>query len=98
MAGSPPLLPASSSQRTAFVGRSLGERVKRKSPRRVTLNSIDRLLLVWLYRLAPGVLDALKIIRPETVLRWHRQGSEPIGAGNRDRAAVGRRCQRTFAA
>jgi len=24
-----------------------------------------------LYRLAPGVLDALKIVRPETVIRWH---------------------------
>jgi hypothetical protein len=28
---------------------------------------------VW-YRLAPGVLDALKIVRPETVIRWHRAG------------------------
>src|SRR6267154_6320377 len=26
------------------------------------------------YRLAPGVLDALKIVRPETVIRWHRAG------------------------
>jgi hypothetical protein len=26
------------------------------------------------YRLAPGVLDALKIIGPETLLRWHRAG------------------------
>src|SRR5436305_11474176 len=24
--------------------------------------------------MAPGVLDALKIIRPETLLRWHRAG------------------------
>jgi transposase InsO family protein len=41
---------------------------------RVALGSIDRLLLVGLYRLAPGVLDALKIIRPETLIRWHRAG------------------------
>ena len=34
----------------------------------------DRLLLVGLYRLAPGILDALKIIRPERVIRWHRAG------------------------
>jgi hypothetical protein len=33
---------------------------------------MDRLLLVGLYRLAPGTLDALKIIRPATLLRWHR--------------------------
>src|SRR5262245_39248497 len=35
--------------------------LRRKSPKRVALGSIDRLLLVGLYRLAPGVLDALKI-------------------------------------
>ena len=40
--------------------------MQRSSPKRVTLSSVDRLLLVALYRLAPGVLDALKIIRPET--------------------------------
>ena len=27
-----------------------------------------------MYQLAPGVLDALKIVRPETVIRWHRAG------------------------
>ena len=48
--------------------------LQRKSPKRVTLSSIDRLLFVGLYRLAPGSLDALKIIRPATVLRWHRAG------------------------
>src|SRR6266513_1457642 len=48
--------------------------LRRKSPKRVALRSIDRLLLVGLYRLAPGVLEALKIIRPETLLRWHRAG------------------------
>jgi transposase InsO family protein len=48
--------------------------LRRKSPKRVDLNSIDRLLLVGLYRLAPGVLDALKIVRPETLMSWHRAG------------------------
>ena len=38
--------------------------LQRKASKRVVLNSIDRLLLVGLYRLPPGVLDALKIIRP----------------------------------
>ena len=40
----------------------------------MALSSIDRLLLVGLYRLAPGVLEALRIIRPETLMRWHRAG------------------------
>jgi hypothetical protein len=48
--------------------------LRRKSPKRVALNSIDRLLLVGLYRLAPTVLDALKIVRPETLMCWHRAG------------------------
>src|SRR5262245_36048338 len=61
--------------------------LQRRSPKRVILGSIDRLLLVGLYRLAPGTLDALKIIRPATLLRWHRVGfraywrwkSRPLG-------------------
>jgi hypothetical protein len=72
--------------------------LRRKSPKRVALSSIDRLLLVGLYRLAPKVLDALKIIRPETLLRWHRTGSEPFGAGNLGHTVAGRRYRRTFAA
>ena len=57
--------------------------LRRSCPKRATLSNIDRLLLVGLYRLAPGVLDALKIIRPATLLRWHRAywrwKSRPLG-------------------
>ena len=48
--------------------------LRRKSPTRVRLWNIDRLLLVWLYRLYPSLLDAIIIVQPETVLRWHRHG------------------------
>src|SRR5713101_4985875 len=48
--------------------------LRRKSPQRLSFSSIDRLVVAGLYRLAPGVLDALKIVRPETVIRWHRAG------------------------
>jgi hypothetical protein len=48
--------------------------LRRKSPQRLTFTSIDRLVFAGLYRLAPGVLDALKIVRSETVIRWHRAG------------------------
>ena len=34
----------------------------------------DRLLFVWLYRPFPSVLDAVMIVQPETVIRWHRKG------------------------
>jgi hypothetical protein len=45
--------------------------LRRKAPTRVAFNSIDRLVFAGPYRLVPGVLDALKILKPETVIRWH---------------------------
>jgi len=48
--------------------------LQRKSPQRVAFSNIDRLVFVELYRLAPGMLEALKIVRPETLIRWHRMG------------------------
>ena len=48
--------------------------LRRKSPQRLTFTSIDRLVFAGLYRVAPSALDALKIVRPETVIRWHRAG------------------------
>ena len=40
----------------------------------MSLWNIDRLLLVWLNRLYPSLLDAIIIVQPETVIRWHRRG------------------------
>jgi len=48
--------------------------LRHKSPKRVAVGNIDRLLFVGLYRFFPKVLDALEILKPETVLRWHRAG------------------------
>jgi hypothetical protein len=48
--------------------------LRRKAPKRVALRSIDRLVFAGLYCLAPGALNALKILKPETVIRWHRAG------------------------
>src|SRR6516165_10109933 len=48
--------------------------LRRKSPKRLAFSGTDRLVFVTLYRLAPGILDALKILKPETVIRWHRAG------------------------
>jgi hypothetical protein len=43
--------------------------LQRKSAERA-----EELVFAGLYRLVPGVLDALKILKPETVIRWHRAG------------------------
>src|SRR3979490_706543 len=48
--------------------------LQRKSTERAAFKSIDRLVFTGLYRLVPGVLDALKILTTETVIRWHRAG------------------------
>src|SRR6266851_7053762 len=48
--------------------------LRRQSSKRFSFGNFDRLVFVGLYRLVPGIVDALAIIRPETVIRWHRAG------------------------
>jgi transposase InsO family protein len=43
-------------------------------PPKPKLTVADRLLFVWLYRLFPSLLNAVTIVQPETVIRWHRAG------------------------
>src|SRR6266566_5658168 len=38
--------------------------LRRKSPKRLAFGNVDRLVFAALYRMAPGVLDALKILKP----------------------------------
>jgi hypothetical protein len=35
---------------------------------------MDRLIFAGLYRLVPTALNALAIVKPETVIKWHRTG------------------------
>ena len=55
-----------------LVSRQQLNALGRKSPKRVAVSKVDRLVFVTLYCLAPKVLDALKMLQPETVVRWHR--------------------------
>ena len=48
--------------------------LRRKASKRAWLTNANRLLFVWLHRVLPSVLDAITIIKPETVIRWHRRG------------------------
>ena len=48
--------------------------LRRKSPGRLAFSNLDRLVFAGMYALAPNILDALKIVKPETVLRWHPAG------------------------
>jgi hypothetical protein len=48
--------------------------LRRTAPKRLLISSIDRLILVGLYRLFPDVWGALVIVKPDTMIRWHRAG------------------------
>jgi hypothetical protein len=48
--------------------------LRQRVPSKPRLTVADRLLFVWLYRLFPSVLNAVTIVQPETVIRWHRTG------------------------
>ena len=48
--------------------------LRRNSPKRQAFSFADHLIFVGLYRLAPTVLNALAIVKPETVIKWHRAG------------------------
>jgi hypothetical protein len=61
--------------------------LQQRASRRLYLTGADRALFVRLYRGFPRILDAITIIRPETIVRWHRKGfsafwrwkSRPLG-------------------
>jgi len=48
--------------------------LRRANPKRPRLGSIDRLILGGVCRLFPKMHDALAIVQPDTVIRWHRAG------------------------
>src|SRR5262245_16380972 len=48
--------------------------LQRSRPRRLRLTSTDRWLWAWLSRYWDGWRTAVVIVKPETVVAWHRQG------------------------
>ncbi len=61
--------------------------LRRQHKGRLRLFATDRLLWVWLYRIWPRCLDATVLVKPATVIQWHRKGfrlywrrrSRPLG-------------------
>ena len=43
--------------------------LRRSAPKRIELRQSDKLILVWLYRLFPSVLQSVVIVQPETLIR-----------------------------
>ena len=48
--------------------------LRRRLHGRVGLTNHDRWFFIQLYRWFPSILQVLTIIRPETLVRWHRAG------------------------
>ncbi|MGE0653574.1 MAG: integrase core domain-containing protein [Alphaproteobacteria bacterium] len=48
--------------------------LRRQRPAQPRLFAADRLLWVWLYRIWPKVLGAMVLVKPATVIDWHRKG------------------------
>jgi putative transposase len=48
--------------------------VNRSRPHRLRLSPADRLLWAWLSQAWRGWRTAVHIVKPETVLAWHRRG------------------------
>src|SRR3981189_2399395 len=62
--------------------------LRRRLHGRVRLTNNDRWFFILLYRWFPSILQVLTIIRPETLVRWHRVGfrcywrwKSPTGGG-----------------
>jgi hypothetical protein len=68
--------------------------LQRKLRGRVQVTNSDRLFFIQLYRWFPSVLNAITIIRPETLVRWHRAGFAATGVGNLGTWEVGRESMR----
>src|SRR5512144_138004 len=48
--------------------------LRRGRPSRLSFLAVDKVVLGWVCQLFPKTREALAIVRPETVIRWHRAG------------------------
>ena len=65
--------------------------LQRSRPRRLRLTKPDRWLWAWLSTSWPAWRTALVIVKPETVLAWHRQGFRLYWTWKSRRASADRR-------
>jgi hypothetical protein len=60
--------------------------------RRARLANSDRFSFIQRYRWFPSVPKVITVIRPETLVRWHRAGFRRYWRGSRARLEDGRKC------
>src|ERR1700682_2111804 len=71
--------------------------LRRRLHGRVRLTNHDRWFFIQLYRWFPSILQVLTIIRPDTLVRWHRAGFAATGVGSRAHWGADRRSTRSCA-
>ena len=64
--------------------------VLQRSVKRPRLTTADRLFWIWLSRIGPAWRSALVIVKPDTVVAWHRIGFRMFWAWKSRRGRVGR--------
>jgi len=64
--------------------------LRRRRPKRPQFGRLDRLFWVWLSHQWARWREALHVVRPETVIRWHRQGFRAFWTWKSHRGRVGR--------
>src|SRR5467141_3316897 len=62
----------------------------RRRSKRPQFGRFDRPFWVWLSNWWPGWREALHLVRPETVIRWHRQGFRAFWSWKSRRGRMGR--------
>jgi hypothetical protein len=67
----------------------------RRAPARLHLRRIDRAIMVCMARPWPELVGSAQLVKPETILRWHRAGFAHFGAGNRGGGQGGQGLVRT---
>src|ERR1700757_3667667 len=65
--------------------------LRRRLQGHIRLANHDRWFFSQMYRWFPSILSVLTIVRPETLVRWHRAGFAATGLGSRDLQEADRR-------
>ena len=71
--------------------------LRRMMHKRARLTNSDRLFFVQLYRWFPSVLKVITVIRPETLVRWHRAGFRRLCVPRTSSVLISRRNRLTSA-
>jgi hypothetical protein len=65
--------------------------LRRITPKSLSFRAFDRVVFVGLYRLFPKICDASAVVKPDTIVRWHRPGFPKHSPGTNPRRVRRRR-------